>query len=71
MLDYIIDILREYPTIALFLTVGVGFLLGRVRIGSFSLGSVTAVLLVGIVVGQADIPMIITCPNPAKQQEQE
>lgn len=57
MLDYIIDILREYPTIALFLTVGVGFLLGRVRIGSFSLGSVTAVLLVGIVVGQADIPM--------------
>lgn len=57
MFQQFIDILREYPTIALFLTVGLGFLIGRLRIGSFSLGSVTAVLLVGILVGQARIPM--------------
>lgn len=56
-MDSIFDILREYPTLALFLTVGLGFFIGRLRIGSFSLGSVTAVLLVGVVVGQLDIKM--------------
>ncbi|WP_300503877.1 aspartate-alanine antiporter [uncultured Duncaniella sp.] len=57
MIQYLGDILRNYPTLAVFLTVGLGFLLGRVRIGSFSLGSVTAVLLVGVIVGQFEIPM--------------
>ena len=51
------DILREYPTLALLLTVGLGFLIGRIKIGNFSLGPVTSVLIVGIVVGQLDIPM--------------
>lgn len=57
MLEYIASLLREYPTLALFLTLGLGFLIGKVRIGSFSMGSVTAVLLVGVVVGQVGIPM--------------
>ncbi len=57
MIDSFINILREYPTLALFLTVGLGFLIGKIRIGSFSLGSVTAVLLVGVAVGQLEIPM--------------
>lgn len=54
---WFIDTLREYPTLALFLTVGVGFFIGKLKIGNFSLGSVTAVLLVGVVVGQVDIEM--------------
>ncbi|MCM1153565.1 MAG: aspartate-alanine antiporter [Muribaculum sp.] len=53
----LVEILRAYPAVALFLTVGVGFLIGRIRIGNFSLGSVTAVLLTGVVVGQLDIPI--------------
>ncbi|MDE5790256.1 MAG: aspartate-alanine antiporter [Muribaculaceae bacterium] len=57
MLEYIADILRSYPTLALFLTVGLGFLFGRIKIGNFSLGSVTAVLLVGVLIGQLRIPM--------------
>ena len=57
MFEYIADILRTYPTLALFLTVGLGFLFGRIKIGNFSLGSVTAVLLVGVLVGQLNIPM--------------
>lgn len=52
-----VDILREYPAVALFLTVGAGFLFGKLKYKSFSLGSVTAVLLVGILVGQLEIPM--------------
>lgn len=57
MLQSLIDILREYPTLALFLTVGAGFFIGRLKIGNFSLGSVTAVLLVGVLIGQLRIPM--------------
>lgn len=56
-MESFVDILRSYPTLALFLTVGLGFLIGRIRIGAFSLGSVTAVLIVGVVVGQLKIPM--------------
>ncbi len=56
-MESFVDILRSYPTLALFLTVGLGFLIGRIRIGAFSLGSVTAVLIVGVIVGQLKIPM--------------
>ena len=55
MLDSFVSILREYPSLAVFLTVGLGFLIGRIRFGSFSLGSVTSVLLVGILIGQLEI----------------
>lgn len=57
MLNSLADILRDYPTIALFFTVGAGFLIGKIRIGNFSIGSVTAVLLVGVAIGQLNIPM--------------
>ncbi len=57
MIEHFFDLLREYPTLALLLTVGLGFWVGRWRIGNFSLGSVTAVLLVGVLVGQIGIPM--------------
>ncbi|MDE6836154.1 MAG: aspartate-alanine antiporter, partial [Muribaculaceae bacterium] len=57
MLESFAEILRQYPTLALFLTIGVGFFIGRIRIGNFSLGSVTSVLLVGVLVGQLNIPM--------------
>ena len=57
MIDSFINILREYPTLAIFLTLGLGFLIGKIRIGSFSIGSVTAVLLVGVLIGQLDIPV--------------
>ncbi|MDE6247215.1 MAG: aspartate-alanine antiporter [Muribaculaceae bacterium] len=62
-MEYIFSLLREYPTVALFLTVGLGFFIGRIKIGSFSLGSVTSCLLVGVLIGQLDIPM----SGPLKQ----
>lgn len=57
MIDAFVDILRQYPPLALFLTIGLGFFIGKIRIGSFQLGSVTAVLLVGVLIGQLRIPM--------------
>lgn len=55
MFDSLVSTLRDYPPLALFLTIGLGFMLGRVRFGRFSLGNVTSVLLVGLLVGQLGI----------------
>lgn len=57
MIEWLTTTLRTYPQLAIFLTLGLGFLIGRIKIGSFQLGSVTAVLVVGVVVGQLDIPV--------------
>lgn len=57
MIEYLIDLLRENPTIPLFLTLGLGFWLGGMNFKGFSLGPVTATLLVGVVIGQLDIPI--------------
>lgn len=55
MLEWFITSMRAYPALAIFLTLGLGFVLGRIKFGQFQLGSVTAVLLVGVAVGQIDI----------------
>ncbi|MDE5871959.1 MAG: aspartate-alanine antiporter, partial [Muribaculaceae bacterium] len=57
MIDYIVNLLRENPTIPLFLTLGIGFWLGGLKFKGFSLGPVTATLLVGVLIGQLDIPI--------------
>jgi len=41
--------------VAFFVTITLGYALGRLRIGSFTLGAVTGVLLAGVVVGQLGI----------------
>ncbi|MCM1452807.1 MAG: aspartate-alanine antiporter [Clostridium sp.] len=56
-MEWFVDILRGNPVIPIFLTIGVGFWLGGLRIKSFSLGPVTATLIVGVIIGQLDIPM--------------
>ena len=55
MVTYVFDTLRNNPELAIFLTLSVGYALGKIRIGSFELGSVTGVLLAGIIIGQLDI----------------
>jgi hypothetical protein len=39
------DILRKYPELAIFLTLAIGFYIGRLKIGGCGIGSVTGVLL--------------------------
>lgn len=57
MWDWIIQTMRDNPSIPIFLTIGIGFWIGRLRYKTFSLGTVTSVLLVGVLVGQLDIPI--------------
>ena len=54
-MDWFVTSLRENPELAIFLTLAIGFVIGRVRFGSFSLGNVVGTLLAGVVVGQLDI----------------
>jgi putative transport protein len=52
---YAVNALRENPELAIFLTLAVGFVIGRIRIGSFSLGNVVGTLLAGVIIGQLTI----------------
>ena len=56
-MEWITDLLRSHPELAIYLTLGLGFLIGKIHFKGFSLGIVTSVLLVGVVVGQLHIPM--------------
>ncbi|MDE5833567.1 MAG: hypothetical protein K2H64_11445, partial [Desulfovibrio sp.] len=56
-MDGIIQILRANPSIAIMLTIGVGFWLGKFSWKGVGLGTVTSVLLVGALVGQLNIPI--------------
>src|SRR5215211_2577896 len=49
---WIIGILQEHPEITFFLVLGIGYVLGKLKLGSFSLGAVTGTLLAGVAVGQ-------------------
>ena len=54
-MGWFVTSLRENPELAIFLTLAIGFVIGRVRIGSFSLGNVVGTLLAGVLVGQLDV----------------
>ena len=56
-------ILQAHPEIAFFLVLGLGYLLGKIALGSFKLGAVTGTLLAGVLVGQLGI----TLPGEVKQ----
>src|SRR3954451_19011436 len=50
MFDLARDIIGSQPILAIFLAIGVGYLVGQINIGGFSLG-VGAVLFVGLAIG--------------------
>jgi putative transport protein len=48
-------LLRHYPEVTFFLVLGLGYLLGKVKLGSFTLGAVTGTLLAGVAIGQLGV----------------
>ena len=49
--------MQAHPELAIYITLGLGFLIGKIHFKGFSLGIVTSVLLVGVLIGQLQIPM--------------
>lgn len=51
-MEIIYEQLRNFPFITLFLSIGLGFLLGKFKIGKFQLGGIAGTLIVGVILGQ-------------------
>ena len=54
-MDWFVTSIRDNPELAIFLTLAIGFAIGRLRFGTFSLGNVVGTLLAGVVVGQIGV----------------
>jgi putative transport protein len=54
-MEWFIETLRHYPELAIFLTLGIGYFVGKLKLGKVMLGAVTGTLLVGLLVGQMNI----------------
>ena len=57
LVDWLIEALRTHGELALFLSLGVGYALGKLRLGSFKVGPVLGCLVAGVLVGQLDVPV--------------
>jgi putative transport protein len=55
MIEWFFTILRTYPEIAIFLTLGFGYYFGSFSFKGIGLGAVTATLLAGVLIGQVGI----------------
>jgi putative transport protein len=55
MMQALVGVLREHPEVTFFLVLGIGYALGKLRLGTFTLGAVTGTLLAGVAVGQLGV----------------
>jgi putative transport protein len=55
MVDWFFATLKQYPEIAIFLTLAFGYYFGKFTFKGIGLGSVTATLLAGVIIGQIGI----------------
>ncbi|MCX5716549.1 MAG: aspartate-alanine antiporter [Candidatus Omnitrophica bacterium] len=55
MMQEAIKLIQENPEILVFLSLGIGYLIGKIKVKGFGLGSTASVLLVAMVLGQITI----------------
>src|SRR5579872_139297 len=55
ILTWFAETLRNYPEIAIFLTLAIGYYFGKFTFRGIGLGAVTATLIAGVVIGQLGI----------------
>jgi putative transport protein len=55
MIDWLFATLKQYPELAIFLTLAIGYYFGRFTFKGIGLGAVTATLLAGVLIGQIGI----------------
>ena len=54
-MQYILDTVREYPQIIIFLALAIGYFVGKIKFFGFNLGSTAGVLLASLVLGQLNV----------------
>ncbi|MGB5424895.1 MAG: aspartate-alanine antiporter [Desulfobacterales bacterium] len=52
---WIVNTLRNNPVLVIFITLALGYYIGAIKFGQFSLGAVTGTLLMGVLIGQLQI----------------
>ncbi|WP_373505742.1 aspartate-alanine antiporter [Aestuariivirga sp.] len=57
MFDLLSGILIEHPELALFLALGLGYAIGKIRYRTFTIGAVTGCLIAGVLIGQTGVVM--------------
>lgn len=50
-MTHAVELLRQQPALVVFLVIGIGYVVGRLRIGGIQLGAATGVLLSGLLLG--------------------
>ena len=51
----ILSVFRQHPELAIFLSLSIGYFLGKIKVGDFSLGATTGTLVAALAVGQMAI----------------
>jgi aspartate-alanine antiporter len=51
-MQFLHELITKEPLLALFVTIALGYLVGKIKIGGFVLGGIAGTLLVGVVIGQ-------------------
>ena len=54
-MDLLHRLVTAEPLLALFVTIALGYLVGKIKIGSFVLGGIAGTLLVGVIIGQLGV----------------
>ena len=54
-MDLLHRLITAEPLLALFVTIALGYLVGKIKIGSFVLGGIAGTLLVGVIIGQLGV----------------
>ena len=63
MVNTVVSFLQLHPVVNLFLIIGAGVVVGKIRIGNIDIGSVTGVLLVGLIAGHFGFPVPMAALN--------
>src|SRR5262245_9200187 len=54
-MEWFANALRHHPELALFLSLALGYAIGKIKLGGFQVGAVIGVLIAGVIIGQLDI----------------
>jgi putative transport protein len=56
-MDFTRHLFTEQPLVALFITIALGYFVGKLKVGTFVLGGIAGTLLVGVIIGQVGVKM--------------